>query len=339
MPISRNTLMRIKTLDECLCRRQRKWTLEDLHKACQDALAEYEGVDSLSLRTTQRDIELMRSGKLGYYAPIVVVDRKYYIYEDFDFSITRLPLSEHDLAELSSAMDIIRHYQGFSGMSGQEDILARMQDKIQYCNSHRQVVYIETNAHLKGLNFLGPLYDFINKQQPLVVKYHSFKSTREIKFHLSPYLLKEFNNRWFLLAYNKPRKELQTLALDRMVSVCADTENEFVENTFFDPETYFAEMVGVTRGIHMKPVTVTLKVDADQTPYIETKPILASQYVAKRYKDGSALFKLKVILNRELERVILGYGNHIEVIAPRILRHNVAKALLMASAHYTNQGR
>lgn len=131
MPLNRNTLMRIRTIDACLQRRQRKWTIEDLRQACEDALYDYEGIDGVSLRTVQRDIELMRGDKLGYYAPIVVRNRKYYEYEDPDYSIMQKPLSKQDIAELSSAMDIIKHYQGFQGMKGQEDILARMQDQIQ----------------------------------------------------------------------------------------------------------------------------------------------------------------------------------------------------------------
>ena len=82
MPVSRNALIRYKTIDTCLRNRFRKWTLEDLVDACSDALYEYEGIDKgISKRTVQMDIQLMRSEKLGYNAPIVVKDHKYYTYE------------------------------------------------------------------------------------------------------------------------------------------------------------------------------------------------------------------------------------------------------------------
>ena len=98
MPVSRNALIRYKTIDTCLRNRFRKWTLEDLVDACSDALYEYEGIDKgISKRTVQMDIQLMRSEKLGYNAPIVVKDHKYYTYEDPEYSITNTPLSEQDL--------------------------------------------------------------------------------------------------------------------------------------------------------------------------------------------------------------------------------------------------
>lgn len=325
--------MRIRIIDACLQRRQRRWTLEDIHRACEDALYELEGVDGISVRTVQRDIELMRSGKLGYCAPIIVKDRKYYTYEDPDFSITQLPLSRKDIAELNSALDIIRHYSGFAGMSGQDDILTRMQDHIRSQENHRQVVFIETNSRLKGLDFLGTLYDLIIRRQPVKVGYKSFKSHRQVVWHLSPYLLKEYNNRWFLIAHDKTTG-IVTLALDRIVEIVTDSEGIYTENTFFTPETYLDDMVGVTRSVHSKKETVTLRVDAEQTPYVITKPIHGSQQVIREYEDGSADIGLEVIHNFELERVILGFGSHVEVLSPQHLRRRIADALLEASAKY-----
>lgn len=77
MPINRNALIRYRTIDQCLQNRNRKWKLDDLMDACSEALYEYQGIDTgVSRRTVQADLEMMRSNKLGYEAPIVVVDKK-----------------------------------------------------------------------------------------------------------------------------------------------------------------------------------------------------------------------------------------------------------------------
>lgn len=337
MPLNRNTLIRLRTIDTCLCRRQRLWTIEDLRQACEDALAEYEGIDSVSLRTVQRDIELMRSDKLGYNAPIVVKQRKYYMYEDPGYSITQMPLNAHDLAELGSAIDIIRQYNGFKSLAGSEDILTRLQDRIQQQENHRQVIFIETNPQLKGLHFLDRLYGHIVRKEAIRIRYQSFKSRKPGTFHLSPYYLKEFNNRWFLIAYNPHKQDIQTVALDRLTEVEKDEEMTYVENTFFDPETYFGEMVGITRDVDTRPVTVTIRIDADQAPYVLTKPLHASQQPVRREEDGSVVLSLQVIHNMELERLLLGFGEHLEVIAPRELRQRMAQKVLVAATKYQRQ--
>lgn len=337
MPLNRNTLMRIKIIDDCLHRRYRPWTIEDLREACEEKLSEYEGVDGVSLRTVQRDIELMRGDKLGYFAPIVVKNRKYYEYEDPDFSITRLPLSKQDIEELSSAMDIIAHYSGFQTMTGQEDVLTRLQDYIRYQANHSQIVFIETNKKLKGLNFLSCLYDYIKRECPLTIEYKSFKSARPSKRFVSPYILKEFNNRWFLLAYEKKNKYINTIALDRIVKIEEDKGGEFIRNTFFNPQDYFEDMVGVTRELESKKERVILKVDSDQAPYILTKPIHGSQTLVDKDDTGGITIALNMIQNLELERVILGYGDHIEVLSPRLLRHRIARSILVSASKYTDR--
>ena len=77
MPVNRNALIRYRTIDKCLQNRRRKWTIEHLINACNEALYEYEGINkSVSLRTIRLDLNAMRSDKLGYNAPIIVTDKK-----------------------------------------------------------------------------------------------------------------------------------------------------------------------------------------------------------------------------------------------------------------------
>lgn len=79
MPVNKNALLRYRTIDRCLQNRYRRWTLDDLIEACSDALYEFTGKsDSVSRRTVQLDIQKMRSEELGYCAPIVVRENRYY---------------------------------------------------------------------------------------------------------------------------------------------------------------------------------------------------------------------------------------------------------------------
>lgn len=81
MPANKNALIRYKTIDNCLRNRYRRWTIDDLVDACSDALYDCEGITKgVSLRTVQNDIQMMRSDKLGYNAPIEVYDHKFYRY-------------------------------------------------------------------------------------------------------------------------------------------------------------------------------------------------------------------------------------------------------------------
>ena len=108
MPANKNALIRYKTIDRCLRNRYRRWTLDDLVDACCDALFDMEGIaKGVCARTVQMDIQIMRSDKLGYNAPIVVYDKIYYTYADPDYSITEMPLSMDDYLLIKEAIALL----------------------------------------------------------------------------------------------------------------------------------------------------------------------------------------------------------------------------------------
>ena len=109
MPANKNALIRYKTIDNCLRNKYRRWTLDDLVDACCDALYEMEGITKgVCARTVQMDIQIMRSDKLGYNAPIEVYDRIYYRYADPDYSITDMPLTLEDCKLIKEAIVLLK---------------------------------------------------------------------------------------------------------------------------------------------------------------------------------------------------------------------------------------
>ncbi len=338
MPLNRATLIRISTIDRCLQNRYRRWTINDLIDACTDALAEYEGRNvPVSRRTFQNDLALMRSDRLGYNAPIVVKENKYYEYEDPDFSITHLPLNEEGLDALNSALDILRQLQVFPQLASSIDIISKLNEQIsRQTGKYIPAMDMENVPGYRGAQFIGRIYEAVRKQQSLEIEYQSFKARKAEKIVVYPYLLKEYRNRWFLIGEKSTNKapQVNIFALDRMHSVEIDRKHPFKKCVDFDPEHYFDDTIGSTRLISDKARRVVIKVDRQQAPYVESKPFHKSQTVEERYEDGSILISLKVVINNELERLILGYGGYVEVIAPPSLRDQVAKSVRLAASRY-----
>jgi hypothetical protein len=150
--VNRNALIRLRTIDKCLQNRGRRWTLEDLIEACSEALYEYEGIDKgVSRRTVQMDIQLMRSDKLGYNAPIIIKEKKYYIYDDPEYTIEKNPLSKADLEKLSEAIDILKHFKGFNHFQHMSGIIQGLEDRVNSAGlDGRSIVHLETNENLRG---------------------------------------------------------------------------------------------------------------------------------------------------------------------------------------------
>ena len=129
MPANKNALIRYKTIDRCLRNRFRRWTIDDLTEACSEALYDMEGIlKGVSVRTVQGDLQIMRSDKLGYNAPIEVYDRIYYRYAEPDYSISDMPLTEDDCLLLKEAVELLN---GEGMDENVREILTRVRDRLE----------------------------------------------------------------------------------------------------------------------------------------------------------------------------------------------------------------
>ncbi len=335
MALNKNALIRYRTIDRCLRNQFRQWTLDDLMEACSDALYEYEGRDAnVSKRTIQLDLQMMRGDKLGYNAPIEVYQRKYYRYADPDYSITEIPITESDMQVLSESVEVLRQFKDFSLFSELGGLIQRLEDKVNSeKKQQRPIIFLDKNEKLKGLEHLDTLYQSILKKLVLKLTYKSFKASEPSQFVFHPFILKEFNNRWFVVGRKEQDQVLLTLALDRIIKIEWDTETPYSDEEF-DGEAHYAHTIGVTVLEEEQLHQVKLKIDRYNAPYVLTKPFHSSQVLEGEFDDGSVVVSIRVHLNFELERLLLGFGNSIEVLAPQQLRSRVAKKLKMALEQY-----
>jgi hypothetical protein len=208
MPANRNALIRYKTIDSCLRNKFRKWTLDDLMQKVSEELYELEGMDKgISRRTIQADLQMMRSDKLGYFAPIIVIDKKYYAYEDEHYSITNIPISEGDLGKMNEAVELLKQFKGFSHFEQLNEVVQKLEDHV-YAAAHKKhpVIDFEKNDNLRGLSYLDFLYQSIINKKVLEITYKSFKAREAQTINFHAWWLKQFKNRWFVVGVQRKRK-------------------------------------------------------------------------------------------------------------------------------------
>ncbi|WP_028522105.1 helix-turn-helix transcriptional regulator [Runella limosa] len=335
MPANRNALIRYKTIDACLRNRYRKWTLEDLIEKVSEAMYEYEGMDKgISRRTIQADLQMMRSDKLGYFAPIIVVDKKYYTYEDPTYSITQIPLTELDLQRMNEAVEVLRQFKGFSHFQQLTDVIQKLEGHVYAAKHHqRTVIDFEKNENLRGLSFLETLYQAVVQQKAVSMTYQSFRAREANHFTFHVWWLKEYKNRWFAVGVRHTQTEVFNLALDRIIECVIDENTPFRANEQLTPEEFYQHVIGVTVQPNQRPRRVRLWVAAAHAPYLETKPLHSSQVTLERQQEG-VVIELFVQLNFELEKEILGFGEIIKVLSPDALRKRIQQRLKEGAENY-----
>ena len=131
MATNKLALIRYKTIDKCLQNRLRRWTLEDLMEAVSNALYEYEGIHTgIGKRTIQLDIQTMRSDKLGYNAPIIVSDKRFYAYEDKEYSITKAPINYADLENMKEIVGMLKQFNGFNYFEDMSEMVTKLENNL-----------------------------------------------------------------------------------------------------------------------------------------------------------------------------------------------------------------
>jgi predicted DNA-binding transcriptional regulator YafY len=214
------------------------------------------------------------------------------------------------------------------------EMITKLENNLYKSTSNkRNCIQFEGNKLLKGLQYINPLYQAVLNKVPLLIEYKSFKAYQSQQQIYFPYLLKEYRNRWFLIAKPKNENLLLTLALDRIIAFQELHKEPFLAYEHINFDTYYDDVIGVTKTEKDRAQKVVLQVGKFNAPYVLTKPIHESQLVLKEDKDG-IIISINVVLNFELEREILGFGESMKVLSPRNLSKKIQKRLKAATELY-----
>ena len=164
---------------------------------------------------------------------------------------------------------------------------------------------MDRNNDLKGLGLLDELYQAILKEVILEIMYQSFKAYAPATFKFHPQLLKEYNNRWFIVGKRESSPEIITLALDRILGIDYDFAKEYI-SAGIDADLFYKNTIGVTVLDARSVVDIIFNVNTHNAPYVLTKPFHGTQELLEKHDDGSMTFKIRVHQNYELERLLIG---------------------------------
>ncbi|KIA89605.1 helix-turn-helix transcriptional regulator [Kaistella jeonii] len=314
MASNKNAVIRYKALDKCFSNAFKKFYINDLIEYCSNILTEYYAQDTtVSRRQIFDDIDFMKS-EAGYDAPIESIKdgrKVFYRYSDLDFSILKKPLNASELSTLNQALETLSRMNNIPGFDWVNTIQTKLNSGLKLKKEENQIISFEENEFLKGVEFLNPLYQYIVNKQCLDITYKSFSSDHEKVFTVSPFYLKQYNNRWFLFGHNHEVEKIQNLALDRIIEI-KNSKTEFEESSI-DFEEYFEDIIGVSNDQDAEVVSIVIELSDNILPYVKSKPVHGSQKI-----NGNVL-QLKVKINYELTSLILSYGENMKIVKPREL--------------------
>ena len=230
---------------------------------------------------------------------------------------------------LTDVVQMLHRFSGLPKFDWMNEIFVRFEDSFQLNGNTGNAVSFAQNENLKGLNYFRKLFEAIVAKKVLNVRYAKF-GQEPVDREIHPYLLKQYNNRWFLIGMEPKVKNfipIMVLPLDRIQDVEELDSIVYQEYDGLDINDYFKDVVGVSVDVKGKKERIVLKLYSSAINYVLTKPIHHSQRIIET-ADNYYLIELKLIPNYELETIILGYANECEVISPLYLRERIRNRAL-----------
>ena len=196
-----------------------------------------------------------------------------------------------------------------------------------------RIISFSNNPYLQNSNLLGVLFDNISNQVVVGLEYHTFADKENRRIIIHPYLLKQYNNRWYLIGAADNDAKILNFALDRIDAVTSLPEMKY-KPCNEDLAERFEDIIGVTLYEDRDIEHILFWVSNQSKDYMETKPIHGSQCQYKGEKEEEfrrqypslyegAFFSIDCIPNYELIRELSSFGKELIVLSPSYIQDDI----------------
>lgn len=333
MPSNKNALTRIVLLDKLLADRYHAYSIHDMTLCLERELPKYGQVGGVSKRCVEKDIEY-----LEYNFPIPIELERYTVdarsaatdkvykkrclrYSDPTFSIFKGKLTAEEKGILTTALATIGSFDGLDGFGWLDDLNKRLGLVEQ-----QPVIQLSKNL-LENKTLMAEAFSAIQAHAVVKLQYKRFDASHMCEVIVSPYLLKEYNRRWYLIGAAYDTGRVLNFALDRLVSIAVLPGYEYRQAPADLLERY-EDIVGITYYEGAQLYKIVFWVSDKSAPYVATKPLHGSQIRYKGEREAAlrqqyqappqgALFSIACMENYELIRELCSYGGELKVLSPQ----------------------
>jgi predicted DNA-binding transcriptional regulator YafY len=192
-------------------------------------------------------------------------------------------------------------------------------------------IAFDTSGELKGIEHLKPLLKAIKDNRKVSFTHFSFQREKTKKYTIKPYLLKTYQNRWYVIGLIGGLNEFRTFGIDRIENLEIKAET-FKPDEKLKPAEMFEQTIGLVYS-HSKAQTIILSFNAHQGKYIKTLPLHSSQQVIVD-DENEYRVSIHVVPNYELTQQILKHGETVKVIKPQWLVDEIKGILKRSLERY-----
>lgn len=344
MPSNKNALTRIVLLDKLLADRYHAYSIQDMTNYLERELSQYGQKGGVTKRCVEKDIEY-----LEYKFPILIEFERYSVdahsattdkiyrkrcirYADPTFSIFKGQLTDDEKGILTTTLSTLGSFDGLNGFGWLDDLSKRLG-----LVEHRPIIQMSKNL-VENKTLIAEAFSAIRAASVVCLEYKRFVDSESKDIILSPYFLKEYNRRWYIIGAAYDTGRILNFALDRIVSINVLPGYNYL----LPPEDMserFEDIIGVSYYEGAEIHKIIFWVSDKSAPYVVTKPLHGSQInirgereesIRSKYKvpTGGLIFSIDCMENYELIRELCSFGGELKVLSPLTIVTSVKQRIM-----------
>ena len=246
--------------------------------------------------------------------------------QEYNFNVSKRTF-QRDLEDIRSLYNIDIQFDFsrkvyFLDFDEQPDINERILEAFDTFNALNLSDRLSNNIHFEkrrpqGTENLYGLLHAIKNQLQIKFTYQKFWEDELTKRNVEPYALKEFRNRWYVLANDLKDNKVKSFALDRLSDLDI-TKKRFQFPDDFNVNRHYKYCFGIISPNGHKPEEIELSFDPFQGKYIKTLPLHESQQILIDNEEELRI-KLTLFITHDFFMELLSYGENLRVIKPESL--------------------
>ncbi len=337
MPVSKKALIRYQILNKLL-KNSFGHTIKELTEKVNHEMVQLETDGDKTYTVTERMIRNDLRNIMDVF-PIEILKKgtKFY-YEHSDDSIDHINLRQEDKTAINLALGVFSRFKGTTLYDKFSDVVTRViaSSVLRKINTHdtRNVVYLAENPDNVGIEWIEPIYSAIVERKSIALQYRSFgeKTSKKI---VSPYLLKEYRNIWFMVGYlhHPVDEKILTFKLSRIVDL-EESDEPYQADRTFDAKRYFKHTLGVFHKHGEQPLDVKLNITSKSLIKLLSEDKIHPTQELVLISESECYLHLNVYDTPELDTLILGYGEYAEVLEPEHLRARIIRRVKKSKENY-----
>lgn len=251
---------------------------------------------------------------------------------------------QRDLREIRNLFGVdiaYSHYEKgyFITMDEAENLnFQRMMEAFELFSSLNMAQNLQKSIHLEkrrpqGVENMHGLLHAIKNCLQVRFLYQKFWEDETTERHVCPLALKEYRNRWYVLAFEVGSDTVKTFGLDRLKKL-EITSERFTYPTNYSVDAHFRHCFGIISPNDEKPHEVVLLFNKVQGKYIKSLPLHHSQRILEE-NESQVKISLNLFITFDLVMELLSYGNSMQVLHPQSLIKQIKEAHHSAYEQYT----